>query len=73
MITKIILFGNKKINTNVQIRIEMSELEIVSEIKYLGVIIDNKLTWKSHITYIKSKIAKTGYPVSFLRLFVNFF
>jgi len=53
MITKIILFGNKKINTNVQIRIEMSELEIVSEIKFLGVIIDNKRSWKSHITYIK--------------------
>jgi len=34
----------------------MFELEIVSEIKFLS---DNKLSWKSHITYIKSKIAKT--------------
>ena len=29
-----------------------------SETKFLGVIIDSKLTWKSHINYIKSKVAK---------------
>ena len=28
------------------------------EIKYLGVIIDKKLTWISHITYVKNKVSK---------------
>lgn len=29
-----------------------------NQLKYLGVIIDNKLNWLSHITYVKSKISK---------------
>ena len=57
--TKFILFSNKQINTKVQIRIDKFELELVNEIKFLGIIIDRKISWKSHITYIKSKISKT--------------
>ena len=33
-------------------------LSKVSSIKYLGVIVDHKLTWIDHITYVKSKISK---------------
>ena len=33
-------------------------LEFNSEAKYLGVIIDNKLTWHQHIENIKNKINK---------------
>ena len=35
-----------------------STLTEIDEIKYLGVIIDNKLTWISHITQIKNKVSK---------------
>jgi len=35
------------------------ELERVFEIKFLGVVIDNKLSWKLHINYIKTKISKS--------------
>ena len=31
----------------------------VTTTKYLGVIIDNKLKWTSHILYIKNKVSKT--------------
>ena len=31
----------------------------VTATKYLGVIIDNKLKWTSHILYIKNKVSKT--------------
>ena len=34
-------------------------IERVSEIKLLGMIIDNKLCWKPHINYIKTKISKS--------------
>ena len=29
-----------------------------NEIKYIGVIIDDKITWIPHITYIKNKVSK---------------
>ncbi len=34
-------------------------IERVSKIKFLGIIIDNKLCWKPHINYIKTKISKS--------------
>ena len=34
-------------------------VECVTKTKFLGVIIDNKLKWNNHITYVKSKISKT--------------
>ena len=36
-----------------------SKLTSVNNTKYLGVIIDNKLKWLDHITYIKNKISKS--------------
>ena len=34
------------------------EIEEVTSTKFLGVIIDNRLTWNAHIAYISSKISK---------------
>ena len=36
-----------------------NNIDCVTTTKYLGVIIDNKLKWTSHILYIKNKISKT--------------
>ena len=35
-----------------------SIITATNEIKYLGVIIDNKITWIPHITYVKNKVSK---------------
>ena len=35
-----------------------STLTEIDEIKYLGVIIDAKITWLPHITYVKNKVSK---------------
>ena len=40
-------------------KINERELEQVSEIKFLGVTLDCKLTWSSHIQRIRNKIAKS--------------
>ncbi len=33
-------------------------IEKVSEIHFLGVIVDDKLTWKPHVAYIQNKMPK---------------
>lgn len=43
---------------DMNIRIDGEQLESVKEIKYLGIILDNKLNFKSHVNYIAKKIAK---------------
>lgn len=57
--TKYMIFGNCKKNENVRIAIEGNEIERVNEIKFLGVILNDKLNWKDHIVYIKSKVCKS--------------
>ena len=45
--TNFILFGNRK------------DIDRVRATKFLGVIIDEKLTWKDHISLVRSKLSKT--------------
>ena len=40
------------------IKITNASLESCDSYKYLGVVIDKKLNWKSHVDYINNKIAK---------------
>lgn len=46
------------IKNEVSLKIDGVEIQRVKEAKFLGVIIDEDLTWKSHINYTKGKIAK---------------
>ena len=57
--TKFMLLGNQKKNIKAELMIDNVMVERVYEIKFLGVILDHKLCWKSHITYISSKLART--------------
>ena len=43
----------------VRITIDNSLIQKVTHTKFLGVIIDDKLSWSQHISYIKNKIAKS--------------
>ena len=45
-------------------------LEHKDYVRYLGVLIDNNLTWKYHISHIASKISKTIGIIARLRHFV---
>ena len=50
------VFTNKKNSiTPMNISIDRCSIEKVKCTKFLGVYIDDKLTWKKHITYITSK------------------
>ena len=46
------LFTNKHGNLKLPLKIQNIDIEEKSETSFLGVIIDNKLTWKHHIQHI---------------------
>ena len=53
------MFGNKQIsNCQINIAIDDAKLERASSLKFLGVHIDGRLTWKTHIAEISKKVSK---------------
>ena len=58
--TNYILFGTKHLSAAVfhNVSIDGQLLERVEYTKFLGVYIDEKLTWKKHIEHVASKISK---------------
>lgn len=63
--TKFIVLSNRNTieKRSVSIKIENLNLQQVDEIKYLGVIIDNRLNFRSNVQFIIKKVAK---KISFL-------
>ena len=53
-----ILPSPKKLNRNVELKLNNEKLKKVKEAKYLGVLIDSKLKWKSHIQNVNMKVAE---------------
>ena len=53
-----IIFSRQKITTHNDIKIDNTTLKRIYETKFLGVYIDAKLSWKTHVSYIKNKISK---------------
>ena len=47
-----------KLHDSIKLKIDNTNIKEVQCIKYLGVILDNKLSWIQHISYVKSKISK---------------
>ena len=68
--THLMLFTNKAHQGNVSINANGHTINEITEIKFLGVMLDNKLSWKAHIKYISSKISKS---VSILKMLKFFF
>ena len=53
------LFHRARIKgNNLVVKINDSVLNSVNNMKYLGVIIDHKLKWCEHISYVKNKVSK---------------
>ena len=64
--------GSRKshISNECNIHIGKHKLEQVSEIKYLGIMFDNKLTWKPHIKQLCTKLSKGSWAILKLRNYV---
>ena len=57
--TKFIIFGNRKLSNQIKIKFADVEIEQVQDTKFLGITIDNKLNWKTHINNLRTKVSKT--------------
>ena len=63
--TQSMIFSYKRGNPKFTVNLKNSIIEEQQTTSFLGVTIDNKLTWKSHITHLCSKISK---GIAILRL-----
>ena len=57
--TNYILFRNRSADTDLNICINTINVTRVQSSKFLGIIIDENLNWKTHIQLVKSKLSKT--------------
>ena len=65
--THSMLFTNKRVERKITISANNVNLEQKTECKFLGVIVDENITWKSHVKHISSKITKTIAILRFLK------
>ena len=56
---------------NIKLTMFNNCLERVQEIKYLGVIFNDELNWKSHIEYIRIKISRAYYIMTKIRHYID--
>ena len=61
----------RKPTAKIDLFIDNERIEETCKTKFLGVIIDNKLTWKDHINYISGKIARGIGVIIKARKFLN--
>ena len=57
--TNCILFDNSRGHSNIQVMLDGIKIKQVQVIKFLGIYIDDKLTWKHHIEHLSNKISKS--------------
>ena len=53
------LFTNSKSFRNISITINNVSMKQIQSARFLGVYIDDKMTWKDHISYIFNKLARS--------------
>ena len=58
-------------NCNIDIFINHEQIEKTEYVKYLGVFLDDRLTWKHHIDYVIKKISKVCGMIHKLRYYVR--
>ena len=61
----------KKVNDPIKLYVNNTLLEEKNHVKYLGIMMDNNLNWKSHAAYIAKKIKRSIEILSKLRYYVT--
>ena len=70
--TEVIIFRHhlKKINMGFTFKIDGKKIYPSRMVKYLGVILDENLSWEPHINYISLKLRKANGVLSKIRYYV---
>ena len=55
---KFMLFHKKRTPPEINISINNSDIERVSQFTFLGIVLDETLSWKNHITMITNKLSR---------------
>ena len=70
--TNYIIITKRKTNQSLfKIKIGQNEIIQKDSVKYLGIIIDNKMNWTQHINYLNYKLCKGLWVISKLKKYVN--
>ena len=71
--TEFIIFRhpNKKIHFDLKIRINGKRLVPSNHIKYLGLLIDDHLSWKAHINDLSNKLSRANSMLAKIRYYVD--
>ena len=70
--TNFVIFrANKKLDHNVTLIMNRRALEQKDHVKYLGVLVDEHLTWNHHISHVIKKISRGIGVLAKLRYFLN--
>ena len=71
--TKFIIFESKtkKYGTKINLKINNNIIQQAAFVKFLGVIIDEKLTWKNHISFVHKKTIEAAALIAKLRHYTN--
>ena len=65
--TNSMLFSRQKGSENINIKIDSKEIESKKTFKFLGILVDNKLTWSEHINHIFAKASRALYVINSLK------
>ena len=65
------MIHRRRQNIRLQLKLNGALLEQKDSIKYLGVVIDQKLNWKSHITNCTAKLGKCLWAINKLRRYTT--
>ena len=57
--TNFIVFGHKKIPRDLNLVLDGNVLDRTDCVKFLGIYVDEKLTWNNHLNYISGKISRS--------------
>ena len=70
--TNYMIFTNKRINQfTFTIQIGQNKIVRVNKMKYLGVMMDDTLSWKEHVNYLNSRIARGSWAIFKIKPYVN--